>query len=95
MKPNATEGEIKAAVDHDSGGQIFQQALMNSDQFGKARTVYNNAQERHHDLQRIERTMADLQDLMEDMALHVHEQGEKVTLIEKNAAKAKDDIENG
>ncbi|PVG02784.1 t-SNARE [Serendipita vermifera] len=95
VKPNATAEEVRAVVNDEQGGQIFQQALMNSDQFGRARAAYREVQERHNDILKITETVAELQQLMNDMAMMVEEQGETINTIEQTTAIAEKDVETG
>ncbi|CAE6414226.1 unnamed protein product [Rhizoctonia solani] len=67
VKPDATPEEVKAAVNDDSGnGQIFSQALMNSNRFGESRAAYREVQSRHEDLKKIEKTLTELAQLFND-----------------------------
>lgn len=50
---------------------------------------------RHNDIQKIERTMIELQQLMEDLATAVVLQEEPVQAMEQNTSKVKDDTEAG
>ncbi|CCA69239.1 related to SSO1-syntaxin-related protein [Serendipita indica DSM 11827] len=93
VKPSATNEEIQAIVNDTSNGQVFQQALMNSDQLGKAKTAYRNVQTRHEELLRITQTMAELTQMMNDMALMVEQDQEKIAQIEKNTAAVEADTE--
>ncbi|CCA69240.1 related to SSO1-syntaxin-related protein [Serendipita indica DSM 11827] len=95
VKPNASPEEVRAVVNDDSGGQIFQQALMNSDQYGRAKAAYREVQERHNDILKITQTVAELQQLMNDMAMMVEEQGETITAVEQTTAIAEKDVETG
>jgi syntaxin 1B/2/3 len=94
VKPDASPEEVRAVVD-DSGGQIFQQALLNSDQFGRSRAAYREVQERHNDILKITETMRELQQLMNDMAMMVEEQGETIQNVEQTTAIAEKDVETG
>ncbi|KIM29072.1 hypothetical protein M408DRAFT_127739 [Serendipita vermifera MAFF 305830] len=94
VKPDASPDEVRAVVD-DSGGQIFQQALLNSDQFGRSRAAYREVQERHNDILKITETMRELQQLMNDMAMMVEEQGETIQTVEQTTAVAEKDVETG
>ncbi|CCO28045.1 Syntaxin-like protein psy1 [Rhizoctonia solani AG-1 IB] len=70
VKPDATAEEIKAAVNDDSGnGQIFSQALMNSNRFGESRAAYREVQSRHEDLKKIEKTLTELAQLFNDVSV--------------------------
>ena len=53
IKPDATDEEIKAVVE-DGSQQYFQQALMQSNRRGEARSVLNEVQVRHRELLKLE-----------------------------------------
>jgi syntaxin 1B/2/3 len=72
VKPDATPEEVKAVVNDESGGQIFSQALMNSNRYGESRAAYREVQERHADIQRIERTLGELAQLFNDVCMRSH-----------------------
>lgn len=83
VKPDATPEEIRAVVNDDGNGQIFQQAvsfihtglvtrpdnlqLMDS-RFTASRAAYREVQERHEDIKRIEKTLAELAQLFNDVS---------------------------
>jgi syntaxin 1B/2/3 len=69
--------------------------LLNSDQFGRSRAAYREVQERHNDIVKITETMAELQQLMNDMAMMVEEQGETIQNVEQTTAVAEKDVETG
>ena len=69
MRPDATPEEVKAVVDDDQGGQVFSQALMNSNRYGDARSAYRDVQERHRDIKNIEKTLTELAQLFNDVSL--------------------------
>ncbi|KAF9227517.1 t-SNARE [Gyrodon lividus] len=95
VKPDATQEEIRAVVNDDSGGQIFSQALMNSNRYGESRAAYREVQERHQDIQRIEQTIAELAQLFTDMSVLVEQQDETINTIEATAAIVEKDTEAG
>ena len=72
VKPDASPDEVKAVVDDDQGGQIFSQALMNSNRYGEARSAYREVQERHADIKKIERTLTELAQLFNDVSISPH-----------------------
>ena len=47
IKPDASDDEVRAAVEDGNSQQYFQQALMQSNRRGEARTVLNEVQVRH------------------------------------------------
>lgn len=94
IKPDATEEEIKAVVE-DGSQQYFQQALMQSNRRGEARSVLNEVQVRHRELLKLEKTMAELTQLFHDMEELVIEQDQPIQQIEEQVAAAQHDIEQG
>ena len=56
-------------MDDDQGGQVFSQALMNSNRYGDARSAYRDVQERHRDIKNIEKTLTELAQLFNDVSL--------------------------
>ncbi|KAF8522210.1 t-SNARE [Hysterangium stoloniferum] len=85
VKPDATPEEIKAVVDEDEGQQVFAQALQTSTRYGETRAAYREVQERHEDIRRIERTMTELAQLLNDMGILVEQQDRVVGDIEAAA----------
>ncbi|BGP38539.1 hypothetical protein JCM10449v2_002474 [Rhodotorula kratochvilovae] len=95
VKPDATDAEIKAAWEDSQGGaQIFSQALMTSRQSG-ARAAFAEVQSRNQDLRKIEETITQLAQMMQDMATLVLEQDESVRMIETQAVQVNTDVEQG
>ncbi|KAI0810921.1 t-SNARE [Irpex lacteus] len=95
VKPDATPEEVKAVVNDDSGGQVFSQALLNSNRYGEAKSAYREVQERHADIQKIERTITELAQLFNDMSILVEQQDEQINTIEATAATVEKDVESG
>ncbi|KAG8861193.1 Plasma membrane t-SNARE, secretory vesicle fusion [Tulasnella sp. 330] len=95
VKPDATPEEIKAAVNDEQGGQVFAQALMNSNRYGESKAAYQEVQERHRDIQKIERTITELAQLFNDMSMMVEQQDESLNVIQANAEKVNVDTEAG
>jgi len=94
VKPDATPEEVKAVVNDEQGGQIFSQALMNS-RYTDSRAAYREVQERHEDIKRIEKTLAELAQLFNDMSVLVEQQDETINVIQAQAAGVEKDTEAG
>lgn len=94
VKPDATPEEIKAVVNDEGGGQIFQQALMDS-RYTTSRAAYREVQERHEDIKRIEKTLGELAQLFNDMSILVEQQDETINTIETQAYNVQKDTEAG
>jgi syntaxin 1B/2/3 len=82
VRPQASEAEVREAVDDTSGGQIFSQALMQSSRRGQASSALHAVESRHQAIQKIERQMIELAQLFTDMEALVVQQEEAVALIE-------------
>jgi len=95
VKPDASPEEVRAVVEDDQGGQIFSQALMNSNRYGESRAAYREVQERHEDIKRIERTISELAQLFNDMSILVEQQDETINTIEAQATEVEKDVETG
>jgi len=94
VKPDATPEEVKAVVNDEQGGQIFSQALMNS-RHTDSRAAYQEVQERHEDIKRIEKTLAELAQLFNDMSVLVEQQNEVVDNVHTQAGTVQQDTEAG
>ncbi|CUM67753.1 uncharacterized protein PRCAT00005458001 [Priceomyces carsonii] len=95
VKPDATNDEIKAVVEDGDSQQYFQQALLQSNRRGEARTVLNEVQVRHRELLKLEKTMAELTQLFHDMEELVIEQDQAIQQIDDQVGTAQHDIEQG
>ncbi|KAI0647179.1 t-SNARE [Trametes meyenii] len=97
VKPDATPEEVAAVVnDTDgSGAQIFTQALSSSTRYGESRVAYREVQDRHHDIQKIERTLEELAQLFNDMSVLVAQQDETIDQIQTMAANVEADTAAG
>jgi len=95
VKPDATPEEVRAVVNDDSGGQIFSQALMNSNRYGESRAAYREVQERHEDIKRIEKTLVELAQLFNDMSTLVEQQDDTINIIQAHAETVEQDTEAG
>lgn len=67
VKPDATEDEITQAIIGGTNTQIFEQALMGLDRRGEAQSALSNVRKRGTDLERIERDMYEIRQLIEDL----------------------------
>lgn len=95
VRPEADENEVRAAVEDPTGGQIFQQALMQSNRRGQAQSVLSAVQDRHAQLQKIEQQLIELAQLFQDMDTLVVQQEELVTNIEQKAEETVENFDKG
>ncbi len=95
IQPEATEEEVEAAITDVGGQQIFSQALLNANRRGEAKTALAEVQARHQELMQLEKTMAELAQLFNDMEEMVVEQQENSEVIDKHVEEAQQDVEQG
>ncbi|PMB65182.1 Protein transport protein SSO2 [Beauveria bassiana] len=87
VRPDASEQEVRAAVEDTSNNQVFSQVLMQSDRQGRARAALSAVQDRHNALVKIEQQI--------DMDTLVVQQEDPVTQIKKDSKKVVENIDKG
>ena len=96
VRPDATEAEVRAAVEDTSGNsQVFQQALMQGNRMGQARAVLSAVQDRHAALARIEEQIVELAQLFEQLNTLIVEQDVKITQIEQKSEEVVENLDKG
>jgi len=95
VKPDATEQEVEAVLEGEGGDQIFADALTNTSRYGESRAAYREVQDRHNDLKKIERTLGEVAQLMNDMSVLVEQQGEAIDDTEKTTKEVEHNTEQG
>lgn len=70
-------------------------ALLNANRRGEAKTALAEVQQRHQELLKLEKTMAELTQLFNDMEQLVIEQQENIEVIDKQVENAQQDVEQG
>ncbi|OTB05685.1 hypothetical protein M426DRAFT_21715 [Hypoxylon sp. CI-4A] len=95
VRPDADEAEVRAAVEDQTGGQVFQQALMQSNKRGQAQAVLSAVQDRHAQLQKIEQQIMELAQLFQDMDTLIIQQETAVVDIEQKAEEVVDNLDKG
>lgn len=94
VKPDASQQEIDQAVNSDNP-QVFTQALLNTNRMGQARGAYREVQDRHVEIQKIERTMGELAQMFNEMSMLVEQQDEAITHVEAQTQQVDSDIARG
>ncbi|SPO02174.1 related to putative snare protein syn [Cephalotrichum gorgonifer] len=95
VRPDATDEEVSRAVDGAEGGQVFTQALMQSNRQGQASAALNNVKDRHNQILKIERQMTELAQLFQDMNTLVIQQEVAVNQIEEGAVDVVENLDKG
>lgn len=95
VRPDATEEEVSMAVDGAEGGQVFTQALMQSNRQGQASAALNNVKDRHAQILKIEKQMSELAQLFQDMNTLVVQQEVAVQQIDQQAEDVVENLDKG
>ncbi|KAJ3200516.1 Plasma membrane t-SNARE, secretory vesicle fusion [Entophlyctis luteolus] len=94
VNPNADDGELEKMMDGEAG-PVFAQSIVHSGQKAEAKRALKEIQERHADVQKIERSIIELQQLFVDMAVLVAAQGDLIKQIEDHVDNANQDVDKG
>ncbi|KAM0719564.1 hypothetical protein Q7P37_003694 [Cladosporium fusiforme] len=95
VNPEASDSEVQEAVGADWGNEGVFQTALKTNRSATANTVLGNVRARHNDIQKIERTMLQLQQLMEDLATTVMLQDAPIQETEQHTENVKHDTEAG
>ncbi|KNC53768.1 t-SNARE family protein [Thecamonas trahens ATCC 50062] len=89
VKRDATQDEIDEIVEGTGGSGVFAQMMLSSTaSHAAAQNALADIQERHEDIVRLERSIAELHQLFVDMAVLVDAQGELLDQIEHSVAQS-------
>ncbi|RQM06762.1 hypothetical protein DH86_00002735 [Scytalidium sp. 3C] len=95
VRPDASEEEVREAVEDTSSNQVFSQALMQSDRRGQSRAVMNAVEDRHRAIQKIEQQMIELAQLFQDMEALVVQQEVAVEAIDQRGEEVVENLDKG
>lgn len=91
--PDATEAEVRDAVEDPEGGQVFANSLMDRDRRGRAQTTLSENKQRHKDIQDIEKQMMMLAQLFQDLDALVIQQEAAVENIDQRGEEVQQNVE--
>ncbi|RMD43876.1 hypothetical protein DV735_g1209, partial [Chaetothyriales sp. CBS 134920] len=92
VNPDATDAEIREAIQDSGNQQVFTQALLNSDRRGQAQRVADEVRIRNAEIRKIEETMVGLNRLFQDLEAAVIQQEPAVTQIEQRGEEVTDHV---
>ncbi|KAL8825646.1 MAG: hypothetical protein Q9170_007713 [Blastenia crenularia] len=95
VRPDASDAEVREAIEDTSNNQVFSQALMQSNRRGQSQSALRAVQGRHEAIQKIERQMIELAQLFQDVDAAIVEQEAPVQLIEKQAEDTHTNVAGG
>ncbi|KAJ3406512.1 Plasma membrane t-SNARE, secretory vesicle fusion [Chytridiales sp. JEL 0842] len=93
-QPNATEAEIKRAVENPRNGSAFAQQLMSS-RSAQQRRILEDVQDRHKELLKLEQSINEIFSLFQEMQLLLDTQQEMINTIEANVENTVAYVEEG
>ncbi|KAF2725777.1 t-SNARE [Polychaeton citri CBS 116435] len=95
VNPEASDAEVTEAANADWGNEGVFQTALKTNRSATANSVLGAVRARHNDIQKIEKTMIELQQLMEDLATAVVLQEEPIQQAEGHTENVKHDTEAG
>ncbi|KAI2776865.1 t-SNARE [Daldinia loculata] len=95
VNPDATEEEVRNAADADWGNEGVFQTALRTNRAGQASSVLGAVRARHNELQRIERTLIELANMFQDLAILVEQQDNAVVEAVNNAENTTKYIDEG
>ncbi|KAK0254426.1 hypothetical protein B0A54_13065 [Friedmanniomyces endolithicus] len=95
VNPEASDSEVQEAADADWGNEGVFQTALKTNRTATASTVLGAVRARHNDIQKIERTLIGLNQLMEDLATAVVLQEAPIQQTEESTANVQKDTEAG
>ncbi|KFZ23201.1 hypothetical protein V502_02320 [Pseudogymnoascus sp. VKM F-4520 (FW-2644)] len=95
VRPDATDAEVREAVEDNPNQQVFSQALLQSDRRGQSRQALSSVQNRHAAIQKIESQMMELAQLFRYMEPLVVQQEDSVTMIEQKGEEVQENLDKG
>ncbi|KAH8803223.1 SNARE domain-containing protein [Xylogone sp. PMI_703] len=95
VRPDASDAEVKEAVEDTSNNQVFSQALLQSDRRGQSRAALNAVENRHQAIQKIEQQMIELAQLFQDMEALVVQQEAAVEAIDQRGEEVVENLDKG
>ncbi|KAI4160233.1 MAG: hypothetical protein L6R39_000228 [Caloplaca ligustica] len=95
VRPDASDAEVREAIEDTSNNQVFSQALMQSNRRGQAQSALRAVQGRHEAIQKIERQMIELAQLFQDVDAAIVEQEAPIKEIETHADNTRQHVVGG
>ncbi|OJD12514.1 hypothetical protein AJ78_06909 [Emergomyces pasteurianus Ep9510] len=95
VRPDATDADVKQAIQDPSQQQIFTQALMQSDRRGDAQQVSQMVRARHEEIVKIERDLLELSQMFRDLDAIVIQQEAAVERIDDQTQIVHENITKG
>jgi syntaxin 1B/2/3 len=94
VRPDASEQEVRQAVE-DPNGEVFAQALMQSDRRGQSQSTLNAVKSRNAAIQQIERDMMQLGEMFQQMNELVEQQEAAIENIEMKGEEVVENMDKG
>ncbi|KAJ1733510.1 hypothetical protein LPJ61_001526 [Coemansia biformis] len=93
--PDATESEVRAAIEDDEADQAFGLGIQRSNKHGNAKYVLDRVKERRDEVKKIEKAIVELAELFAEMSKMVNEQQESIDSIETAVEASYTNVDSG
>jgi len=93
VNPKFTEEEVENVIDSGRAQQILESVI--KDGTGQIANAYQDVMSQHEDIKALEKSIVELMEMFQDMALLIEQQGEKLNSVEQQINKASDYVESG
>ena len=93
VNPTFTDAEVENVIDQGRAQQVFESVI--KDGTGQIANTLKDVMSQHEDIKALEKSILELMDMFQDMALLIEQQGEKLNSVEEQVNKANDYVESG
>ena len=93
VNPSFTDKEVESVIDTGRAQQVFESVI--KDGTGQIANTYRDVMSQHEDIKALEKSILELMDMFQDMALLIEQQGEKLNSVEEQVNRANDYVESG
>jgi syntaxin 1B/2/3 len=93
VEPNLSDDDVEEAIDSGRAQTILETVIREGS--GQIASTYQDVMSQHEDIKQLEKSIVELMEMFQDMALLIEQQGEKLNSVEAQINKASDYVESG
>ena len=96
VSPDMSDSDVEKHIDSGKAKQIFESVIRDGKKTNsEINASYKDAMSQHEDIKALEKSILELVDMFQDMALLIEQQGETLNSVEEQVNKANDYVESG
>jgi t-SNARE complex subunit (syntaxin) len=95
VSPEMTDSQVENIIDSGRAQQIFESVIKDGKGSSQIAASYKDVMSQHEDIKALEKSILELMDMFQDMALLIEQQGETLNSVEEQVNKANDYVESG